>query len=142
MEYKVHPFDTLTDYTWVDIMAWYQGKWIFSKHKERAWENPGGHIEAGETPLEAAKRELYEETGAIDFELEPLCDYHIDCVAGGKHYDGNGRVYFAAVHALGELPEYSEMEKVELFDVFPEDLTFPMSREYFPLAVEKARRIV
>ena len=25
--------------------------------------------------MEAAKRELYEESGAIDFEIEPLCDY-------------------------------------------------------------------
>ena len=23
----------------------------------------------------AAKRELYEESGAVDFEIEPLCDY-------------------------------------------------------------------
>lgn len=26
-------------------------------------------------PLDAAKRELYEKSGAIDFDIEPLCDY-------------------------------------------------------------------
>ena len=39
------------------------------------WETQGGHIEAGEQPLDAAKRELFEESGAVDFDIQPLCDY-------------------------------------------------------------------
>ena len=54
----------------VVIVSRYQNKWIFCKHKQRdTYEIPGGHREAGETILEAAKRELYEETGAIKFQL-------------------------------------------------------------------------
>ena len=46
------------------IIAKTEGKWVFCKHRERStYEVPGGHREAGETILEAAKRELQEETG-------------------------------------------------------------------------------
>ena len=48
------------------IAAKYSGKWILCRHKERTtWEIPGGHREAGETPLQAAKRELFESTAYI-----------------------------------------------------------------------------
>ena len=55
------------------IMAKHKGQWLYVRHKERTtWEIPGGHIEDGETPMEAAGRELQEETGAICFDLTPV----------------------------------------------------------------------
>ena len=55
------------------IIARTKGKWVFCKHRERdTYEVPGGRREAGETILETAKRELREETGAIDFTLKPV----------------------------------------------------------------------
>lgn len=111
---------------------------MFCMHKQRnTWEHPSGWIENGETPMEAAKRELFEETGAVNFDIEPLCDYYIDAELNGYHYKGNGQVYFAVIHTLGDLPDYSEMGKIGLFDSLPDNLTYPIIREFFPIALEK-----
>ena len=65
---KVYPIGELQTYKYVVICSQYKGKILLSRHKMRTtWETQGGHIEKGETPLEAAKRELYEESGVTDY---------------------------------------------------------------------------
>ena len=67
---EVKFYDTVEDklLKFAVIVAKSNGKWVLCKHKERdTYECPGGHREAGENIDDTAKRELYEETGAIDY---------------------------------------------------------------------------
>ena len=74
---KTYPLHTLEgSYKYVVILSHMNGHILLSRHKKRAtWETQGGHIESGETPLQAAHRELFEESGAAEYTLMPLCDY-------------------------------------------------------------------
>ncbi|MBO5088221.1 MAG: NUDIX domain-containing protein [Lachnospiraceae bacterium] len=117
------------------------GKWVFCKHKERnTYEVPGGHREENESILETARRELYEETGAVEYEITPVCVYS---VTGKNRVNETGEetfgmLYYADVKQF-EQDLHSEMEKVELFDELPEDWTYPLIQ---PLLIQEfARRM-
>lgn len=54
------------------------GEGVLCKHKEKnTFEFPGGHREKSETILEAAKRELFEEIGAIQYDIEKIANVNI-----------------------------------------------------------------
>ena len=125
----VHPFETFEKPKFVVILSRMEGKYLLSRHKNRVtWETQGGYIEKGETPFEAAKRELWEESGAVKYKIEPLCDYW----ATTDVVESAGRVYYAEIDELGPIPEFSEMKEVKLFDELPEEFTYTyISKELF-----------
>lgn len=117
----VHPINHFEDHKFVVILSHVNGKYLLSRHKDRTtWETQGGHIEPGETPLEAAKRELWEESGAVEYTIEPLCDYWATDDIGWS----TGAVYRAEITGLGPIPAGSEMAEVQLFDTLPEVFTY------------------
>ena len=64
----IYPTNSLQKLKYVVICSYCNGKWLLSKHKKRStWETQGGHIENGESALDAAKRELFEESGVKDW---------------------------------------------------------------------------
>ena len=117
-ETSFYPLDTVDEkeLKYAVLCARYQGQWIFCRHKERqTWELPGGHVEPGETPPEAARRELYEETGAVDANILPVTLY--------KLFD-YGLLCFADVKTLSPIPDSSEIAEIQLCDTIPMELTY------------------
>lgn len=112
------------------IAAQHNGKWVFCKHKARdTYEIPGGHREDGEEILTAAKRELYEETGAVEFGITPICVYKVE---------DYGMLYYADIKKFDALPDF-EMERIYLFDNLPRNLTYPLIH---PALFEKAKQFL
>lgn len=123
------------------ILAVHNGKWVFCRHKARqTYELPGGRRETGETVCAAARRELWEETGALEYTLAPVCAYGVTGrsrvnPAGGETL---GMLFYAEIRSLGALPPHSEMACVALLDRPPtlrEAWTYPdiqplLLREY------------
>lgn len=76
--------------------------------------------------LETAKRELHEETGAIDFKIKPICVYSV--IGKNRVNDTReelyGMLYYANIYSFEE-SLHSEMEKIVLFDEFPDSWTYP-----------------
>ena len=120
---KVYEVGALKTYKYVVVLSTCCGKLMLSRHKQRTtWETQGGHVEPGETPLEAAKRELYEESGALRYDIRALCDYWAGNEVTGE--GATGMVFHAEIEELGPMPQ-SEMAEVRLFDSLPGNLTYP-----------------
>ena len=103
---EVKFYDTVDDslLKFAVIISQSNGKWVFCKHKERdTYEAPGGHREAGEDILETAKRELQEETGAIRFDINPICVYS---VTGKNSVNETGEETFGLL-CFAEIREFS-----------------------------------
>lgn len=117
----VYPLNSLKTYKYVVVCTFYQGKFVLSKHKIRStWETQGGHIEEKESPLDTAKRELFEESGIKEADIYPVCDYY----GYNSERHSNGMVFVAIAHALSTLPSF-EMKEIAVFDKLPTNLTYP-----------------
>ena len=72
--------------------------------------------------MDASKRELFEETGATNVNVEPICIYKISTYA---------LLCYAEILKIDEIPIDSEIEKITLSKELPDKLTFPDTYKFF-----------
>lgn len=89
-----------------------QWKVLLIRHQAGHWSFPKGHAEIGESPLDAASRELKEETGLTLVELlsdTPLTESY-------RFKSKNKRVEKTVSYFLAEVDGKLELQKEELAD--------------------------
>lgn len=108
------------------IIARTNGKWVFCKHRERdTFEAPGGHREKGEPITDTARRELYEETGATEYTLKPVCVYSVTAPDNFNGEETFGMLYCADIRSF-EKELHSEIERIVITEQLPERWTYPL----------------
>lgn len=123
MKIEFHELDSVNDelLKYAVIVTRYNQNWIFVRHKDRqTWEIPGGRREPNEEIIKTMKRELFEETGAVEFDVVPVCIYSVEREFG-KSY---GLLCYSEIEKLGEKLDF-EIVEIREFSKLPNDLTYP-----------------
>ena len=136
-EVKFYPFIEDEELTFAVVAAKADGKWVFCKHKERdTYEFPGGHKEDGEMIIETARRELYEETGAIKYDIKPVCYYSVTIPGIFEGKETFGLLCYADITEF-EKELHCEIERVIITEELPDNWTYPLTQRFLLKELEK-----
>lgn len=103
------------------IFAKYKNDWLLCKHRGRnTFEICGGHVEENENIYQAAKRELYEESGAYATKIK-LIGYLSKMIDNCRQYSA---IFIADLEKIDNLPNF-EMVEICLTKTFPINTTYP-----------------
>ena len=88
------------------------GRYLLANIRERGYCAPSGRIEAGETPDAAARREAYEEAGAILSQVEPIGAYLLSPCSAQEPAPCSAPVFLAQAERIEPLRADSESQGV------------------------------
>lgn len=100
------------------VICSYQNKWLLTIHPKRGYEFPGGKVERGELPEDAAIREVYEETGGIVSQLRFIGQYKV--IQRERVMIKN--IYFATIHTLQKKEHYLETNGPVVINDLPNNI--------------------
>jgi len=123
------------------------GRFLLARHVGRGWTIPGGHIEPGESPDTAMRREAMEEAAATIGDAVVVATERVDLIEGAanpRYPQPSYQVFFLAlVERLDVLVPNEECTESRLFPV-SEALRLPgwpkLNGDLFDAGVEMARR--
>ncbi|MFS1517531.1 RNA deprotection pyrophosphohydrolase [Bacillus sp. SCS-151] len=118
LSFDNHPFSLSPKHVWV-ICRFYK-QWLVTNHATRGLEFPGGNVEEGETPEQAAIREVKEETGGNIIDLQYIGQYMVM----GKEKKIIKNIYFANINSIEEQPTYYETKGPVLLDHLPDNIAY------------------
>lgn len=116
LSFDNHPFDSTPKHVWV--ICRFKDQWLLTRHPRRGWEFPGGKVEEGETPEEAAIREVYEETGARVGSIRYIAQYKVD----GRSGTIIKNVYYAEIMEVRAKTDYMETDGPVFIHELPYDI--------------------
>ena len=90
---------------------------ILHRHRRLGiWVQPGGHVDAGERPQDAAVRETLEETGLEASHLDPVRLFNVDVHPGPSGHTHFDLRYVLVAPPLDPAPPDNESPEVYWFD--------------------------
>lgn len=90
---------------------------IMHRHRRlNIWVQPGGHVDAGEPPQDAAVRETFEETGLLARHLDPVRLFHVDVHPGPREHTHYDLRYILVAPPVEPSPPEGESPDVFWFD--------------------------